>query len=100
MPAHRDPHLAGAHHVAAKTDGCEECLAAGTSWVHLRVCLSCGHVGCCDSSVGRHATGHFHATHHPIIESFERGEDWGWCYVHAAYVELPRELLVAKAPRG
>jgi hypothetical protein len=96
MPAHLDPHLRAAHHVEAKTDGCEECLRDGTSWVHLRVCLSCGHVGCCDSSVGRHATKHFHATHHPIIESFEPGEEWGWCYVDARFVKLPPELLVDK----
>ncbi|HVZ48332.1 MAG TPA: UBP-type zinc finger domain-containing protein [Gemmatimonadaceae bacterium] len=62
-------------------DGCEECLAAGGRWVHLRLCLLCGHVGCCDNSPGRHATKHFHATHHAVMQSFEPGEDWGWCYV-------------------
>ena len=62
-------------------DGCEECLAAGGSWVHLRLCLECGHVGCCDQSPGKHATKHFHQTGHPIIRSFEPGENWGWCYV-------------------
>jgi uncharacterized UBP type Zn finger protein len=66
------------------------------SWVHLRVCLTCGHVGCCDSSVGRHATKHFRSTQHPIVESFEPGETWGWCYVHGDFVELPRELLVPR----
>lgn len=96
MPANRDPHLASAHHVTPKTAGCEECLRQGMEWVHLRVCLTCGHVGCCDSSEGKHATKHFHATKHPIIESLEPGEDWGWCYVHEAFVDLPRELLVAK----
>jgi phosphoenolpyruvate-protein phosphotransferase len=60
--------------------GCEECLAAGTSWVHLRLCLTCGHVGCCDSSPGRHATRHAHATSHPVIASYEPGERWAWCY--------------------
>ena len=53
----------------------------GDTWVHLRLCLTCGHVGCCDSSKNKHATKHFHATNHPIIQSFEPGEDWGWCYI-------------------
>lgn len=61
-------------------EGCEECLKSGSWWVHLRLCLSCGHVGCCDSSPNRHATKHFHATTHPIVRSFEPGEDWRWCY--------------------
>jgi uncharacterized UBP type Zn finger protein len=61
--------------------GCEECLKMGGQWVHLRLCLECGHVGCCDNSPGRHATKHFHATRHPIIFSFEPGEDWGYCYI-------------------
>jgi Zn-finger in ubiquitin-hydrolases and other protein len=62
-------------------DGCEECLATGSGWVHLRVCMSCGHVGCCDSSPNRHATKHHHATTHPVVRSYEPGEGWGWCYV-------------------
>lgn len=61
--------------------GCQECLAAGARWVSLRMCLSCGHVGCCDSSPGRHATGHFRATSHPVVRSFDPGQDWRWCYV-------------------
>jgi hypothetical protein len=61
--------------------GCEECLASGGRWVHLRLCLHCGHVGCCDNSPGRHATKHFHASHHAVMQSFEPGEEWGWCYV-------------------
>jgi uncharacterized UBP type Zn finger protein len=60
-------------------DGCEECLAAGDSWVQLRMCLTCGHVGCCDSSPNRHATKHFHDTQHPLMQSVE--DDWAWCYV-------------------
>jgi uncharacterized UBP type Zn finger protein len=60
--------------------GCEECLAAGTQWVHLRMCQSCGHIGCCDNSIGKHATAHYEATAHPIIRSAEPGEDWSWCY--------------------
>ena len=69
--------------------GCEECLAAGTSWVHLRLCLTCGHVGCCDSSPGRHATRHAQATSHPVIASYEPGERWAWCYADQVGVDVP-----------
>lgn len=61
--------------------GCAECLAQGGHWLHLRLCLTCGHVGCCDSSPGRHATAHFHSSSHPVMRSYEPGEDWWWCYV-------------------
>lgn len=61
-------------------DGCEKCLQSGGKWLHLRICLGCGHVGCCDNSPGRHATAHFHETSHPIIRSLEPGEEWCWCY--------------------
>lgn len=67
--------------------GCAECLATGLRWVHLRLCLTCGHVGCCDQSPGKHATHHFHTTAHPLIRSFERGEDWGWCYSDEVFLE-------------
>ena len=67
--------------VAPSADVCEDCLKIGARWVHLRLCLECGHVGCCDSSPNRHATKHFHTTHHPIIQSFQPGEDWKYCYV-------------------
>jgi uncharacterized UBP type Zn finger protein len=60
--------------------GCEECLASGDRWVHLRMCQTCGHIGCCDSSPNQHATAHFEATGHPIVRSAEPGEDWSWCY--------------------
>ncbi len=60
---------------------CEDCVKTGDSWVHLRLCLTCGHVGCCDSSKNKHATKHFHATQHPLIRSNEPGESWVWCYV-------------------
>jgi hypothetical protein len=67
--------------------GCEECLATGGWWVHLRMCHECGHIGCCDDSPSKHATAHFHATNHPVIRSAEPGEDWSWCYVdEVAYV--------------
>lgn len=68
--------------------GCEECLAAGDTWVHLRLCRTCGHVGCCDSSNGRHATRHFKASGHPIMSSMERGETWSWCYVDEVMLDL------------
>jgi uncharacterized UBP type Zn finger protein len=68
-------------------EGCEECLRSGGRWVHLRLCLTCGHVGCCDSSPGKHATGHFKLVQHPVVRSFEPGEDWGWCYADRLYLE-------------
>jgi uncharacterized UBP type Zn finger protein len=61
--------------------GCEECLASGGRWVHLRMCQQCGHIGCCDNSPGKHATAHFQSSGHPIIRSAEPGEHWSWCYV-------------------
>ncbi len=66
--------------VTPSGNGCQECLELSDTWVHLRVCLSCGHVGCCDSSKNKHATKHFHETQHPIIRSFEPGEAWAYCY--------------------
>lgn len=74
-------HLAQIRDVTASVAGCEECLAAGMRWVHLRQCLVCGHSGCCDVSEGKHATKHFQQTMHPVMRSFEPGEAWGWCYV-------------------
>jgi hypothetical protein len=74
------------------TQGCAECLQTGDTWVHLRLCLACGHVGCCDSSKNKHATRHFHATGHPVMRSHEPGETWGWCYVHEQVFDpMPRE---------
>jgi len=67
--------------IGPNTQGCEECLKLGESWVHLRMCLSCGHVGCCDNSKNKHATEHFQATGHPVMRSIEPGESWKWCYV-------------------
>ena len=68
-------------------EGCEECLESGGTWVHLRICLTCGHVGCCDSSPNRHARKHFEAESHPIIASYEPGERWAWCYVDEMQVQ-------------
>lgn len=85
--------------VVPTAHGCEECLAQGNAWVHLRLCMTCGHVGCCDDSPGRHATGHFHATHHPVIKSFEPGEDWAWCYVDDEHVEAIPAFPIESPPR-
>jgi uncharacterized UBP type Zn finger protein len=64
--------------------GCEDCLRDGGVWLHLRICLTCGHVGCCDDSPNRHATAHSHSSGHPLIRSLEPGEDWTWCYLDEA----------------
>jgi len=72
---------------------CEECLQEGTRWVSLRECLTCGHVGCCDSSPGKHATKHFHKTQHPVMRSVMPGDRWTWCYAH----EVAGELAPARA---
>jgi uncharacterized UBP type Zn finger protein len=80
-------HLIGIEANPPRSLGCEECLKSGSPWVHLRLCLTCGHVGCCDSSPGRHATKHFHSSGHAVIASFEPGERWAWCYVDQ--LELP-----------
>jgi uncharacterized UBP type Zn finger protein len=68
------------------TEGCEDCLKIGSRWVHLRECLSCGHIGCCDSSPNRHARAHAAAEGHPIVRSFEPGEDWRWCFADDTFV--------------
>jgi uncharacterized UBP type Zn finger protein len=75
--------------VTPSAEGCEDCLRNGDQWVHLRLCLICGQVGCCDSSPNRHATAHWHKTQHPIIRSFEPGEDWWWCYPDELFFETP-----------
>ena len=81
-------HFQVARPVPPSAEGCEECLATGDTWVHLRMCLVCGHVGCCDSSKNKHATRHFRGTGHPVIRSFEPGEEWGWCYVDELFLPL------------
>ena len=69
------------HELPESVDGCEDCLASGGKWLHLRICLACGHVGCCDSSPNRHASAHARASGHVLIRSLEPGEEWGWCFV-------------------
>lgn len=85
--AERCSHLDSIRPVTPSAQGCEECLKTGDSWVHLRICETCGHVGCCDNSKNRHATKHFHETGHPIIKSFEPGETWGYCYIDKMFFE-------------
>jgi uncharacterized UBP type Zn finger protein len=75
--------------VTPSARGCEECLREGGVWLHLRICRTCGHVGCCDQSPGRHATRHFRKSAHPIIEGYDPPEGWGYCYVDDMMIELP-----------
>ena len=86
-------HLDARNPVPPRSDGCEECLRMGTQWVHLRLCLRCGHVGCCDSSPMRHATRHFQEVDHPVVASFEPGERWAWCYVDEIELPVPERAL-------
>lgn len=82
--------------VRPSAEGCEDCLKMGGRWLHLRICLTCGHVGCCDSSPNRHATKHFHATDHPIMQSFEEGEVWIWCYADDMAMDPGRVLYAVE----
>ena len=83
-------HLDTVEDVTPSSEGCEDCLRAGShNWVHLRMCMRCGHIGCCDNSPSRHATAHFHAHEdHPLIRSYEPGEDWWWCYLDDLFFEV------------
>ena len=81
-------------------DGCQECLADGHPWLHLRICLECGHVGCCDSSPGRHASAHAEQTGHPLIRSLEPGETWSYCFVDDAVVLVSRPRGETRIPRS
>lgn len=74
-------HISTIQDVIPSADGCEDCLKIGDEWVNLRLCLTCGYVGCCDNSKNKHATRHHNETHHPMIVSYEEGENWLWCYV-------------------
>lgn len=88
-------HVKEIRNVEPSTEGCAECLQAGEDWVELRLCLTCGHVGCCDSSRNKHATRHWKATGHPIIRSAQPGEAWRWCFPHGDYVDREGERPVA-----
>jgi len=85
MPIHACDHVP-AEFATRQSQGCEECIALGDRWVHLRLCVHCGHIGCCDSSKNRHATRHAMATQHAVVQSVEPGEDWLWCYAHLRQV--------------
>jgi uncharacterized UBP type Zn finger protein len=101
------PHLVPCEHADEATvfearvaGGCEECRRNNYKWVHLRLCLSCGHVGCCDSSVNKHATKHFRASGHPIMASLEPGENWSWCYADDRFVPLKKHVRNAQPAEG
>ena len=96
---HLDAAAARKHGVRPSGPGCSECLKMGGTWVHLRLCLTCGHVGCCDNSPNKHATKHFHASKHPVIRSFEPEEDWGYCYPDDLFVEVLPAKPGESAPR-
>jgi hypothetical protein len=84
-------------------EGCEECLKMGGKWLHLRICLECGQVGCCDSSPNRHASAHAHASDHPIIHSLEPGEAWSWCFIDELAMLIPEvqgETRIPPSPLG
>jgi uncharacterized UBP type Zn finger protein len=82
----------------AEAAGCEDCLAAGGVWLHLRICLTCGHVGCCDDSPSKHATAHAHASGHQVIRSLEPGEDWCWCYADELGMRIPQITGTTRIP--
>jgi len=81
-------HLGTIRNVTPSADGCEECLKMGDTWIHLRICRECGHVGCCDSSKNKHATKHYHSTAHPIMETYDPPDGWGWCYIDEVMLDL------------
>jgi hypothetical protein len=88
-------HLDQVADVRPGSTGCEDCIRIGGWWVHLRLCMSCGYVGCCDDSPNRHATAHFHDTGHPIIQSYEPGEDWWYCYTDRLVLTVVRAASFA-----
>jgi uncharacterized UBP type Zn finger protein len=92
-------HLWESRAVPPETDVCSECVALGDDWVHLRACQTCGHVGCCDMSKNKHASGHFHTTGHPVARSIQPGEAWRWCYADEA-MDDPDELEMEGADLG
>ena len=81
-------HVSAVRNVPPASEGCVQCLASGDSWMHLRTCMTCGQVGCCDSSKNRHAQRHADAVGHPIVRSAEPGQDWAWCYVEETLVDI------------
>ncbi|HEV8212145.1 MAG TPA: UBP-type zinc finger domain-containing protein [Vicinamibacterales bacterium] len=94
----RCSHLSSIRHVHPSAKGCEECLKLGVEWVHLRLCRTCGHVGCCDDSPLRHATKHFVSTRHPVIEGYDPPEGWGWCFVDRVMIDLGADTTPQDGP--
>jgi uncharacterized UBP type Zn finger protein len=89
----RCEHFGEIRETRANTNGCADCMAIGAPWNELRICLTCGHVGCCEDSEHTHALKHFNQTGHPMIASFEPGETWGWCYIDRRYFDpMPGRL--------
>jgi uncharacterized UBP type Zn finger protein len=84
----------------ARVDGCDDCLRSGDPWLHLRICLQCGHVGCCDDSPKRHASAHAQDSGHPIIRSLEPGEVWSWCFVDELAMRIPAVEGETRIPRS
>jgi Zn-finger in ubiquitin-hydrolases and other protein len=95
---HECSHEAAIRDVTPSALGCEECLKTGSPWLHLRLCRTCGHVGCCDDSPNRHATKHFHATGHPVIEGYDPPEGWGWCYIDEVILDLSHRATPHNGP--
>jgi len=91
-------HIASIEKVVPSARGCEECLKIGSTWVHLRLCRKCGHVGCCDESPHRHARAHLRTTSHPIIEGYDPPEGWGWCYIDEVFVDLGNDTTPQVGP--
>ena len=94
-------HTSSIAEVTPSAQGCEECLKTGSWWVHLRICRTCGHVGCCDQSPNKHATAHFQATRHPIIEGYDPPEGWGYCYEDEVFLDLGEDTTpqIGRIPR-
>ena len=87
----------------ASVEGCEDCLASGGQWLHLRICLECGKVGCCDSSPNRHASAHARESGHPVIRSLEPGEEWSWCFADDVALLIPQvegQTRIPPSPLG
>ena len=92
------PHYGKIRQVEPSADGCEDCLRIGATWVDLRLCRTCGHVGCCDESPNQHATRHFHATRHPVIEGYDPREGWGWCFACEEMLDLSDQMTAHPRP--
>jgi len=96
--AHPCSHLLQIKDVEPSALGCEECLETGSEWVHLRLCRTCGHVGCCEQSPNKHAHRHFEATGHPVIEAYDPPENWAWCYVDEVYIDIEYHKTPQRGP--